>query len=109
MQLNRSKSLKNAPSSVMTSGAGDLKKKPILGRRGQTSLELEPRYQKMTSITMEVKRPLGGRKGWIASPLDPNLDLRQLELNGILEKLMNDLRIMELSGKEVPNVITVRL
>ena len=106
MQLNRSKSLKNAPSSVMTSG-GDLKKKPLC--RGQTSLELEPRYQKMTSITMEVKRPLGGRKGWIASPLDPNLDLRQLELNGILEKLMNDLRIMELSGKEVPNRITVRL
>ena len=107
MQLNRSKSLKNAPSSVMTSG-GDLKKKPLMSK-GQTSLELEPRYQKMTSITMEVKRPLVGRKGWIASPLDPNLDLRQLELNGILEKLMNDLRIMELSGKEVPNVITVRL
>ena len=108
MQLNRSKSLKNAPSSVMMTSGGDLKKKPLC-LRGQTSLELEPRYQKMTSITMEVKRPLGGRKGWIASPLDPNLDLRQLELNGILEKLMNDLRIMELSGKEVPNRITVRL
>ena len=60
---------------------------------------------------MEVKKSkFGGRReGWIAKPVDDSLDLRQLRLNGALEKLVSDLRVMELSGKEVPKLITVRL
>lgn len=57
----------------MTS-AGDLRKKPLF--KGQMSLELEPRYQKMRSITMEVKKAPNGRKGWIAYPVDQSIDLR---------------------------------
>ena len=72
MQLNRSKSFKNSTAG-MTS-AGDLRKKPLF--KGQMSLELEPRYQKMRSITMEVKKAPNGRKGWIAYPVDQSIDLR---------------------------------
>ena len=48
-------------------------------------------------------------KGWIAKPVDESLDLKQLQLNGALEKLINDLRVMELSGKDIPKLITIRL
>jgi len=58
---------------------------------------------------MEVKRSSFGRKGWIAKPVDESLDLKQLQLNGALEKLINDLRVMELSGKDIPKLITIRL
>lgn len=70
---------------------------------------LLPRYKQMKCITMEVKRSSFGRKGWIAKPVDESLDLKQLQLNGALEKLINDLRVMELSGKDIPKLITIRL
>ena len=63
----------------------------------------------MKCITMEVKRSVFGRKGWIAMPIDETMDLKQLHLNGALDKLINDLRVMELSGKDIPKVITIRL
>jgi hypothetical protein len=71
--------------------------------------DLQPKYEKMKCITMEVKRSNFGRRGWIAKPIDENLDLKQLQMNGTFEKLIGDLRVMELSGQEIPNLVTVRL
>ena len=48
-------------------------------------------------------------QGWIAKPVDESLDLKQLQMNGTFEQLINDLKVLELSGKEVPNFITVKL
>lgn len=58
---------------------------------------------------MEVKKSSYGRKGWIAKPVDPSLEIGQLSLTGALEKLANDLRVMELSGKDVPKFVTITL
>ena len=44
---------------------------------------------------LKLKDPL--TKGWIAKPTDESMDIRQLMLNGALEKLINDIRVMELS------------
>jgi hypothetical protein len=100
--LQRSKSLRGHQRSTST----DLKKKPLFKMMNQ---DLQPKYEKMKCITMEVKRSNFGRRGWIAKPIDENLDLKQLQMNGTFEKLIGDLRVMELSGQEIPNLVTVRL
>ena len=102
--LKKSRTLSNAETDTSgNSGIGNGNNNNIVGEI------LQPRYQQMKCITMEVKRSTFGRKGWIAKPVDESLDLKQLQLNGALEKLINDLRVMELSGKEIPKLITIRL
>ena len=56
-----------------------------------------------------MNKSFSQKKGWIVKPVDETLDLKQLQLNGALEKLINDLRMMELSGKDIPKLITIRL
>jgi len=114
--FQRSKSLYNP---------GGLKKKPLSHLKKSRTLSnaetnansngdsngevLLPKYKQMKCITMEVRRSTFGRNGWIVKPVDETLDLKQLQLNGALEKLINDLRQMELSGKDIPKLITIRL
>lgn len=114
--LQRSKSQRVGPT--------DLRKRPLKIRRNAT---LEAKYENMKFVKMEVKRSCYGRQvktrksrkyfskfnlwiqGWIAKPVDESLDLKQLQMNGAFEQLINDLKVLELSGKEVPNFITVKL
>lgn len=87
-----------------------LKKKPLVRPSLKNKPEeIQPKYKTMKSITMEVKKSRFGRQGWIAKPVDESLDIRQLVLNGALEKLVNDLKVMELSGKDIPKFVTIRL
>ena len=93
-------------------------------------VKLDAKYENMKFVKMEVKRSSFGRQvnsiisklflllrvsnciviqGWIAKPVDETLDLRQLQLNGAFEQLISDLKVLELSGKEIPNFITVKL
>lgn len=97
--LQRSKSQRVGPT--------DLRKRPLKIRN--RNVALEAKYENMKCVKMEVKRSCYGRQGWIAKPVDESLDLKQLQMNGTFEQLINDLKVLELSGKEVPNFITVKL
>ncbi len=128
----RTCSLRNIGAGQMVSARSSsnerLVKKPFFNA-SVDEIALKPTSQKSRAITMIVKRLtfiLGrfgcfclllmtscrsayGRRGWIVSPTEPGIELNQLKLNGTLDQLIHEIKVLELSGKEVPCRMTVRV
>ncbi len=65
-------------------------------------------------VSFNIKRSVYGRKGWKVMPAPPaagsgeNLNLKTLEAE-VVDRVMARIREIELSGHDVPEVMTVKI
>nr|XP_040574495.1 uncharacterized protein LOC121123442 isoform X2 [Lepeophtheirus salmonis] len=65
-------------------------------------------YEHLSKITFLIKRSTFGRTGWKVMPEDIDIDMNRLP-DSLLANIMGILREAELSGKAVPEKITLNL